>query len=327
MLGGAAQRSAVATFHVPGPGHHRGAVGSCRAAVGQTRLPREQSRQLVGNGAQCTPRGSVASAGPPGLGRAPAAQPLTLALHPHRRTRWRTTWTRPSTCCAATPWALQATCTGCCPATGLWPPASPARSCRWAGGTTAWCVRGPERGRRGGSRAGPDSLPPVRRLGAATRRTASRAAAASCTATWPSPASPASSPTSRGRPTPTAVSPSVMPGQGGSPWPASPCRLLRGPATARHSPPSGLPPLLWKMGVTVWDPRALRAAGQAFVPCEPGPVTFLLQLQLQPSQPDLGAHRGLTTRGTWSPGEADRSPVIAFGKEAGPAVSGCSAAD
>lgn len=81
------------------------------------------------------------------------------------------------------------------------------------------------------------------------------------------------------------------------------------------------------MGVTVWDPRALRAAGQAFVPCEPGPVTFLLQLQLQPSQPDLGAHRGLTTRGTWSPGEADRSPVIAFGKEAGPAVSGCSAAD
>lgn len=159
MLGGAAQRSAVATFHVPGPGHHRGAVGSCRAAVGQTRLPREQSRQLVGNGAQCTPRGSVASAGPPGLGRAPAAQPLTLALHPHRRTRWRTTWTRPSTCCAATPWALQATCTGCCPATGLWPPASPARSCRWVGGTTAWCVRGPERGRQGGSRAGPDSLP------------------------------------------------------------------------------------------------------------------------------------------------------------------------
>lgn len=71
-------------------------------------------------------------------------------------------------------------------------------------------------GAAAGGGGGPDSLLPVHRLQAATQRTALRAAAASCTATWPCPASPVSSPTSRGHPTPTAVSPSVVPGWGGS---------------------------------------------------------------------------------------------------------------
>lgn len=70
------------------------------------------------------PRGSASS-------RAPHAHPV-----PHRA-RWKTTWTRPSTCFAATPWAQPATCTGCCLALGRWPLASQA-PCRWVVGTLAW---------------------------------------------------------------------------------------------------------------------------------------------------------------------------------------------
>lgn len=91
----------------------------------------------------------------------------------------------------------------------------------------------------------PDRLP-IHRSEAAPQRTARRAAVASCTATWPSPASRAPSPTSPGRLTPTAVSPSLAwPG-----WPAQgyPAPQLCGwdPLVVGSSQPSYVPP--WKKG-------------------------------------------------------------------------------
>lgn len=99
-------------------------------------------------------------------------------------------------------------------------------------------------GRVVGTRTALTSPLPVHRLEAATRKMASQAVAASCTTTWPSLASPLPSPTSLDRPTPTVVSPSVVPGQGG--WHLSvTCALLPsvGPSYWVSLP-------LWKTGMT-----------------------------------------------------------------------------
>lgn len=65
-----------------------------------------------------------------------------------------------------------------------------------------------------GTRSALTSPLPICRLEAATQKMASRAVAALCTTMWPSLASPAPSPTCLGHPTPTVVSPSVVPGKG-----------------------------------------------------------------------------------------------------------------